>query len=620
MKYRKEIDGLRALAVLPVVMNHANISGFSGGFVGVDVFFVISGFLISQIIHGQVVQGSFSILEFYERRARRILPALMPVCVFSLICGYFLLLPDFYENLAESVVATLLFSNNILLAMTSGYWQLESSFKPLLHTWSLGVEEQFYIFYPVIVLFSAKFGGRVFNYTLIAGLVFSFALSVALTPVYPNASFYLIHTRAWELFSGALAAYYMPRLKCSDAMAGAISMLGVMLIVFSIVLFSELLPYPSFYAAVPCVGAVLALMFTRSGSLAYRTLTIPAAVSLGMMSYSVYLWHQPIFAFARTLSLRPPEKWEMFALSLCVLGISYFSWKYVEQPFRDRSRFTARQIYSFAGIGGSAVLATGLAIYALSGLPARVPGMGLGGGRYIAYNESAFGLKKDKFEADNRPHILVIGNSTGRDLVNIMRESGKFTHDDIIYRDDVTPCNNRIPVSVRHDLFKAADAVVVAANWNFDGGCSMIDFDDPLLRGKPYVFVGPKHFGYNLNAFMHLKFEDRKSARAFLLADTMESNNQFKNSVKNGHYVDLLNIMDSRFEGLPVFDGDGRILSADRVHLTKAGAVLFANQIFDAPAWGPILHLADKRPASSSALSMYRSPSGIQGARNEVAD
>ncbi|MEL7482464.1 MAG: acyltransferase, partial [Pseudomonadota bacterium] len=204
MIYRKEIDGLRSVAVLPVVLFHAGISAFSGGFIGVDIFFVISGYLITGIILPELEKGEFSLLKFYERRARRILPALSAVVLACIPVAWLYMLPDPLENFGQSMLATMLSLNNVLLTMTSGYWDLASEFKPLIHTWSLAVEEQFYVVFPLLLMLLYP----LLKYRAIGAVwvivIASFAASIFLVRDYPTSTFYLLHTRAWELGVGAL--------------------------------------------------------------------------------------------------------------------------------------------------------------------------------------------------------------------------------------------------------------------------------------------------------------------------------------------------------------------------------------------------------------------------------
>ncbi|MFZ2980927.1 MAG: acyltransferase, partial [Sphingobium sp.] len=459
MKYRPEIDGLRAFAVVPVILNHANLPYFAGGFIGVDIFFVISGYLISKIIYADVIAGQFSIFIFYERRIRRIFPALLVVLAFSFTAAHLLMLPDPYENFTQSVIATLLFSNNLLLAMTSGYWQLESAFKPLLHTWSLGVEEQFYIFYPILVMLAARFSKRWLISALVFGAIVSFGLSVGLSGRYPDASFYLLHTRAWELLIGALVATIDVQV-ISKRINGPAAAVGLALILVCIVSVSEGIEYPGYIALLPCLGAALVIVFATSETFVHRLLSQGPLVAIGVISYSAYLWHQPIFAFARISSVREPSLFLMILLSASTLAVAYLSWRYVETPFRSKSRFSRNQIFAYASTG-SAILITGaFTVYSLGGLPERVPGIGLGHGSYIAYNERVFELKKDSFSTRGKPHLMVAGNSTGRDLVNVLIESGRFDKFEIIYRDDISICLPDKLSNVQSKLVNQSDAII----------------------------------------------------------------------------------------------------------------------------------------------------------------
>ena len=582
LKYRKEIDGLRAFAVLPVILAHAKFEFFGGGYIGVDIFFVISGFLISSIIYSEVREGRFSIVRFYERRARRIIPALILIILVSLVPAHFLMLPDPYENFGQSIVATLLFSNNILLTLTSGYWEIASDFKPLLHTWSLGVEEQFYIFYPLIVMLVLKFSRRAFPSLLLIGVLISLSLSIWLTPRYPNASFYLLHTRAWELLLGALAAHYLSQHKPAED--EALSLLGFAAIIVSVIGFPENIPYPYFYAVLPCVGTALILIYGRSGTMVARLLSWKIFVGIGLVSYSAYLWHQPVFAFARTVSIKEPPASLYGVLSGVTMVLAYLSWRYVEQPFRNRSTLSRGQILFFSATSSAMLVCVGFSIYCFNGLPDRIPGIGLDQERYIAYNERVFQYKKDTFSGPQPHKLLILGNSTGRDFVNIILESGLFSNYDIVYRDDIDMCG---PFSGKAhlNLIEQADAIVEAANWTYRSNCAHMAVDDPCLAGKALAFIGPKHFGYNLDAYMHTPVAERPKVRATLLPDTREANEQFRNLVSASIYVDLLGMFDHRYGGIPVFDEDGHILSADRVHLTRAGAKFFARIVFDHPVW-----------------------------------
>jgi len=366
MRYRAEIDGLRTLAVLPVILFHAGFSLFSGGFVGVDVFFVISGYLITTIILNELDKGSFSILDFYERRARRILPALFAVLLVCIPFAWAWLLPADMHGFSQSLGAVTLFVSNILFWRTSGYFETAAEFKPLLHTWSLAVEEQYYVLFPVFLMLAWRFGRRAIVVMLALVALASLALAQYGVLIKPAATFYLLPTRGWELLIGAFAAFHgTARNKAALPawLAQAGGLLGLALLAFAIFGFDRETPFPSLYALVPTLGAVLIIVCADAGTLAGKLLGSRVFVGLGLISYSTYLWHQPLFAFARHLSIDEPDKAVFAALGLLSIGLAYLSWRFIETPFRNRQRFGRRQIFSYAAAGSAVFL-----VFALCGV------------------------------------------------------------------------------------------------------------------------------------------------------------------------------------------------------------------------------------------------------------
>jgi len=377
MKYRSEIDGLRTLAVLPVILFHAGIQAFSGGFVGVDVFFVISGYLITTIIIAELDQGTFTLVGFYERRARRILPALFVVMLVTLPFAFQWMLPADLKDFARSVIAVTVFASNILFWRESGYFVTEAELKPLLHTWSLAVEEQYYLLFPLFLMLAWRLGRTwLARILIVVGLV---SLAGAQWGAYhkPLATFFTLPTRGWELLIGAFTAFHLfPR-------AGLVrqrqelwlrqfaSVLGVLLIFYSIFAFDRNTPFPGLYALVPTVGTALLILFANPDTFVGRLLSTPFFVGIGLISYSAYLWHQPLFALARHRSLNEPTKPFLLGLSVLTIILAYLSWKYVEKPFRDRKRFGRTQIFGSAFAGSFVVLACGFVGYSREGLPGR---------------------------------------------------------------------------------------------------------------------------------------------------------------------------------------------------------------------------------------------------------
>ncbi|WP_298905353.1 acyltransferase family protein [uncultured Aliiroseovarius sp.] len=332
MLYRPEIDGLRAVAVLPVILFHAGIGLFEGGFVGVDVFFVISGYLITSILIEDIVRGRFSILKFYERRARRILPALFFVVACTIPFAILWMLPAQLRDYSQSLVAVSLFSSNFLFWMESGYFEAGADLKPLLHTWSLAIEEQFYVIFPVLLFALWKLGRQAVIWILALIAVVSLGLAEWGWRNHPAANFFLAPGRVWELLAGSFCAFALHRrpLPGNDIVA----MLGLLAIGVAVFLFDDTTPFPSLYTLLPVIGVLLIILFGQQGTRVAAILSAKPIVGIGLISYSAYLWHQPLFAFARIRSLTEPSLTLMLGLAVLSLILAAFSWRYVEQPFR----------------------------------------------------------------------------------------------------------------------------------------------------------------------------------------------------------------------------------------------------------------------------------------------
>lgn len=370
--YRPDIDGLRAAAVVPVLLYHAHVPGFGGGYVGVDIFFVISGFLITGIIAREVDAGTFSIRRFYERRARRILPALAAVIAFVLCMASWLYLPGDFEDVPRSALAALGFLANVWFFSQAGYFQSAAEAMPLLHTWSLGVEEQFYIVFPLLLLGIARYtpGLRTACVLLLAAL--SLAWAVLTQTAGDGFAFYLLPPRAWELLVGALLALgAVPAVRQRWARE-AISLAGLAAIIGPAVFYSKATVFPGLAALPPVLGAA-ALIHCAPGTLAGRMLSLRLPVGIGLISYSLYLWHWPLIVFteySQGVRLSPLQSAVVIAASLAA---GWLSWRFVEQPFRDHRRFDAARIFRWTGGGIAALSAASLAMMALGGWNARFP-------------------------------------------------------------------------------------------------------------------------------------------------------------------------------------------------------------------------------------------------------
>lgn len=376
MKYRRDIDGLRAVAVVPVIFFHAGDNFFSSGFFGVDVFFVISGFLITKILLVECSTEKFSLVRFYERRARRILPALMFVLLVTSIFAYIWMLPHEFVEYGKSLLATSIFSSNIYFWREVGYFQFQSDWNALLHTWSLSVEEQYYIFFPVFLAIIYRFGKRVLLFSLLLISLFSLFLSQWAATSYEWANFYLLPTRAWELLIGSLCAQLLSVHAYRNVLIKFkfLEFLGLALIIYSLIGFNSETPTPSFYALMPTLGAACVILFCRENTVCYKLLSNRPMVGIGLISYSLYLWHQPVFALAKIRSTAPLDDKFLYLLIPFVFALAMVSWKYIETPFRNRSLFSARAIFNHSWIGLGSFFVFSIVIIKTSGIPTRLPG------------------------------------------------------------------------------------------------------------------------------------------------------------------------------------------------------------------------------------------------------
>jgi len=406
IKYRPEVDGLRAVAVLPVILFHSGLHVFSGGFVGVDVFFVISGYLITSIILAEMTAGKFSIVNFYERRARRILPSLFVMMLLCVPAAWLILDPPDFKYFAKSLVAVPLFSSNMLFWMESGYFDATAELKPLLHTWTLAVEEQYYVFFPLILMLFWKLGRARIVALLAVGAVVSLVFAQIGAAAGTSASFYLLHARAWELLVGSFVAFYLswrPRAENAHGVRDQIaSFVGLGLITYAVFAFNSRTVFPGLNALVPTLGAALIILFASQQTVVGRLLSSRPFVFIGLISYSAYLWHQPVFAFARQAMLRDPPLAMMLALAVLSLLLAYLSWRYVEQAFRQKGAFSRPQIFSMGAVGSVMFLAFGLTGY-------------LNNGFHQRFNVDP-SLDQEFAETDIRQHCAGNDDGTGKNV------------------------------------------------------------------------------------------------------------------------------------------------------------------------------------------------------------
>jgi len=623
VSYRPDIDGLRAVAVLLVVAFHLAPAKLHGGFIGVDVFFVISGYLIGSIILSEIGASRFSLLSFYERRIRRIVPALFVMLVVCAIFAYKLLLPAEMEEFAKSLLASTFSISNIFFLHQSGYFDGPAAIKPLLHTWSLAVEEQFYIFLPLFLLAVRRLPATRQRLLILAAALISFAVSVWGAFHDPAATFYLAHTRAWELLLGTLIALdIFPRF--SNALwRNAASVTGLALILVAAVLYDKATPFPGAAAFVPCFGAALIIATGRSEpSLAGRLLSLSPIVFVGMISYSLYLWHWPIIVFqgmSGSFAQGASPKAAKLIVLLASFAAATLSWKFVEQPFRGRRFGISRAVlFRMASVGAVVLVIVGAG--ATSGLPFRYPAEAV---RVAAFLENTDPLTQSQYrvgtcfltsinakttfdaarclkEEPGKRNELLIGDSHAAQLwfglssvftnVNFMQANAsgcKPTLDQALGM--VRNCE-RLMNDVFHDYLPAhrVDDLLIAAHWEEDDLPRLVRTVDWLMhQGVSIVLFGPVvQYDAALPRLLALSIQRNDSgipAKHRMdyyqrLDAAMARLARDKLAVRYVSYFDLLCHEGACLE----YAAKGIPLQSDSSHLTGAGSVVMAGRMRDA--------------------------------------
>ncbi len=373
--YRPEVDGLRCVAVVAVILYHAGIGPFPGGYVGVDIFFVISGYLITSILAADLATGQFSFRKFYERRARRIFPALFFVMACCVPFAWAWLTPGQLREFFQSVVAVTLFLSNLYFWLKSGYFGANAETLPLLHTWSLSVEEQFYVVFPIVLMLLWRFwrNGR----SAVLGLLGIASLAACLWYELrdPSFNFFFAPTRAWELLAGSMVALHRNRWNTGALARPAahewLSALGIGLVLMAVCGYDKDTPFPGRFAIAPVLGTALILCFCTPRTLLGKVLASRGFVGIGLVSYSAYLWHQPLFAFARTVSASHPPQAVFVALIALTGVLSCLSWRFVEMPFRQPGRFSRPRIFTLSLAASLCFVGVGVAGHLRHGAPGR---------------------------------------------------------------------------------------------------------------------------------------------------------------------------------------------------------------------------------------------------------
>ncbi|MCD8497653.1 MAG: acyltransferase [Alphaproteobacteria bacterium] len=375
-RYRPDIDGLRAVAILAIILFHAGVPGFSGGYIGVDIFFVISGFLLTGIMIREIREGQFNLRAFYAFRIKRIVPALLVMLAATTLAAVVFLSPGDLEDFGESLMAALVFSSNVLFWQQTGYFAGLAQDMPLLHTWALAIEEQFYILFPCAVLLATRLGRQFYIPLTLCLFILSLGFSLWSSFYAPAAGFYLLPARIWEFLLGGLLAFSALPSPQNRMIRESLSAGGLVLIGISVTLYDAQTPFPGLAALIPCLGAALILYTGQNAghkTLALHLLGIKPLVLIGLLSYSLYLWHWPLLVFTRYINfgeIGPGGTAAVLAISFL---IALLSWRFIEQPFRrQNSSFATGVIFRLAGAGMLVFVMIGAGLTFSHGLPQRL--------------------------------------------------------------------------------------------------------------------------------------------------------------------------------------------------------------------------------------------------------
>ncbi len=613
--YRPDIDGLRAIAIFAVLIYHLDNHLSKGGFIGVDVFFVISGFLITTIILADMAAGRFSLAGFYERRVRRILPALFACLAATTIAGYFLLFPAEFVLLAKSVIAATFFVANFFYAGTSGYFMPAARTLPLIHTWSLAVEEQFYMLFPLALLLFVRARREVLVMAVVLAAFTSLVCSEILVQNQSKIAYYQLAPRGWELLIGSLLAIgAVPEVK-TQRTREILSILGLLAIVIPTFAFSKNTPFPGLWALVPCLGAAALIHTGRErDTFAARLLSTRPFVGLGLISYSLYLWHLPIITYYHLQFELYPTWTVKILLGAVSVAIACLSWRFIEQPFRTkRVAPQRRQVFAFGLAAAGSVAAIAVVVIQGQGWKERYPPeiRQLAAFRYDPSGPMREGTcfisraaaRVTEFEQDrclalsrNKKNVLVVGDSYAAHLwsglsktfpdVNFLQATASGCPQDLTNKGS-DRCRDVMKILFEQFLpGKRLDAIIVAMNWS---GRETPTVMKGIERLRPharalYVF-GPlvKYTSPLPRLLTRSKlYHDPGLINEARVARNFKTDIAFRKFFKGKgvHYISLIDAL-CHNNACTTIDENGFPLQFDNGHLTAPGSALLARRLTD---------------------------------------
>jgi peptidoglycan/LPS O-acetylase OafA/YrhL len=604
MAYRHEIDGLRAVAVLSVIFSHAGFGWIPGGFAGVDAFFVISGFLITGIILRDLEQGRFTFRGFYARRARRILPALFCMLASVSTLAWLILSPSQIQDISGSVFFSILSLSNFYFTDFVDYFAPSADYIMLLHTWSLGVEEQFYLLFPLIAFVAYRILGKSgFWAVVLVLLVASFAISEWGWRNKPQGNYFFSPSRFWEILIGAVAALWCSSrdTKGNDPLAA----LGLAALCLTFFVYDDSILFPSYYALAPTIGTVLVLTYAHASTMTAKLLQFGLLRFVGLISFSAYLWHQPVFVFARLDGYETSKPLTALALIAVILLLSALSWRFVEQPFRTIQTTTISR-------RGPVLWTTAVGLTALSlvGYFTTLPLLRFNEADQRLISVTRLGTNDYQRDIDNpyirqsfttqdpRPKVAFIGDSYGRDFMNVLNElhilddldasvwsishecAPFFLHktdQDLRNIWDTIDCADydRYKSPEMLEAVAAADVVVLASRWQSWQLPYIVDSIENIgvISDARILLVGPKNFGtVSTRRLLRIPASQRPAFRSDPDKDLIVTNDLLK-QIEGVTFLDIVSEFCDQNGGCPQVTHTGQLISLDGTHLTLSGAV-----------------------------------------------
>jgi peptidoglycan/LPS O-acetylase OafA/YrhL len=619
-QYRADIDGLRAIAVLSVILVHAGVSAVSGGFLGVDVFFVISGYLVHQQVTSRLAKQSFSLFEFYGRRVRRTFPALYLIAALSLIAGAILLMPGDFEELAHSAIAAALGVSNIWFAATAGYFDHSALTKPLLHSWSLGVEEQYYLVAPLIPFLIRRFSANLRCGILLGLLALDLAFCVVVQRLIPEITFFMMPPRLWEFFLGSLVAESLSLSLKRQWIAEVLGAAALAALLLSMMLVTDKAAHPGLITLIPCAAtAFLIYLGGTTPSFVNRLLGCAPLAFCGLISYSLYLWHWPLIVYARYADLVFDAK-TIVVGSLLLVGLSILSWRYVETPFRDPASPLKRHAAAILLCGFALIATSSGIVLAGRGFSTRFSAEVATVTSYYDYasrrdyrdgtcfitskynNARYFDRATCLHMSATKPNYLLIGDSHGAHFwagltkvfpkINLLQATASGCKP-VLGTEGLQYCLDVMHEALFDFLPKAKlDGIIFSAAWNDNDIKPLKATIAYTKRYVPKIIVIGDVPGHEVD-LPNLLGRSLVEHRPDLVIQEQSSypwiaNGGFKAAIGPAYYVSLVDLLCPE-DRCVVYAGKDIPLQFDSSHLTTEGSIFIAEKLAKLPIFAPLL-------------------------------